>query len=170
MRLDETQARLGGVKNKVERERQELAVARASVNDLARGVYMSGGMDTTIQVLLAENPTDFLAQSAALDQVAQSQSASMRRTQTAQLRLAQSEAELKDKEGLAQGYRDDMAAAKASAEPTWQCSAGSPWPISEQCRLAIAFLAASLSWSWWAWAPMVHCWTSGWTSALRHSP
>jgi len=116
LKLDETKARLGGVKNKVEREREELAVARASVNDLARGVYMSGGMDTTLQVLLAEDPTDFLAQSAALDQVAQSQAASMRRTQTAQLRLAQSEAELQDQERLAQGYRDEMASSKQSAE------------------------------------------------------
>ena len=91
-------------------------MARASVNDLARGVYMSGGMDTTLQVLLAEDPTDFLAQSAALDQVAQSQAASMRRTQTAQLRLAQSEAELQDQERLAQGYRDDMESSKQAAE------------------------------------------------------
>ena len=116
LRLNETQARLDGVKNKVDRERRELTVARASVNDLARGVYMSGGVDTTLQVLLADDPTDFLAQSAALDQVAQAQAASMRRTQTAQLRLAQSEAELQDKERLAQGYRDEMAESKQSAE------------------------------------------------------
>ena len=116
IKLQDTQARLDSVKSRVQRERDQLAAARASVNDLARGVYMSGGMDTTLQVLLAEDPTDFLAQSAALDQVAQSQAASMRRTQTAQLRLAQSEAELQDKEGLAQGYRDDMSAAKQAAE------------------------------------------------------
>ena len=71
LKLQDTQARLDTVKSRVQRERDALAAARASVNDLARGVYMSGGMDTTLQVLLAEDPTDFLAQSAALDQVAE---------------------------------------------------------------------------------------------------
>lgn len=116
IRLNETRDRLDSVASRVQRERDDLAVARSSVNDLARGVYMSGGMDTSLQVLLADDPADFLAQSAALDQVAQTQAASMRRTQTAQLRLAQSEAELQDQEQRAQGYRDEMAAAKAEAE------------------------------------------------------
>ena len=142
LKLDETQTRLGGVKNKVDRERQELAVARASVNDLARGVYMSGGMDTTLQVLLAEDPTDFLAQSAALDQVAQSQAASMRRTQTAQLRLAQSEAELQDQERLAQGYRDEMASSKQSAEQSLDEAEAVLANLKEEERQRLAELQA----------------------------
>ena len=103
---------------------------------------MSGGMDTTIQVLLAENPTDFLAQSAALDQVAQSQSASMRRTQTAQLRLAQSEAELQDKESLAQGYRDDMASAKAAADDSLAQAQDVLASLKEEERQRLAELQA----------------------------
>ncbi len=116
LKLASTQDELAAVESKIKRERDELSVARASVNDLARGVYMSGGMDTTLQVLLAEDPTDFLAQSAALDQVAQSQAASMRRNQTAQLRLSQSEAQLADREALAKGYRDDMESAKGEVD------------------------------------------------------
>ncbi len=116
LKLNETQAQLDSVSNRIDRERDELRIAQASVNDLARGVYMSGGVDTTLQVLLADDPTDFLAQSAALDQVAQSQAASMRHTQTAQLRLSQSEAELADKEKQAAQYRDDMKASQQAAE------------------------------------------------------
>ncbi len=115
LELDQTQQRLGTVKDKVGRQKAELAVTLASMDDLARGVYMSGGMDTSLQVLLAEDPTDFLAQSAALDQLSQSQAADVRRTQTARLRLAQSEAELADQEGIAQGLRNEMDAAKQSA-------------------------------------------------------
>ena len=114
-KLNNTQQRLGGIRNKVNRERQDLATAMASINDLARGVYMSGGVDTTLQVLLAEDPTDFLAQSAALDQVAQGQAAGLRRTKTAQVRLAASEAELADQESIAKNLRDEMDAAKADA-------------------------------------------------------
>ena len=109
------QATLTSLKQKVAREKAQLQVVLSAVDDLARAAYTSGGMDTSLQVLLADNPTQFLAQAAALDQVAQSQAASLRRTQTARLRLAQSEAAVKDKEAIAQKYRDEMAGAKDEA-------------------------------------------------------
>ena len=115
-KLNDTQQRLSGIQNKVKRERDDLSIAKASINDLARNVYMTGGVDSTVQVLLAENPTDFLGQSAALDMLAQSQAAGLRRTKTAQVRLAASEATLADQEAIAQGLRDDMAAAKKDAD------------------------------------------------------
>jgi peptidoglycan DL-endopeptidase CwlO len=110
--LVDVQATLSGLKKKVARERSDLQQILSSVDDLARATYTSGGIDTSLQVLLADNPTEFLAQAAALDQVAQSQASSLRRTQTARLRLAQSEAAVKDKEAIAQNYRDDMADSK----------------------------------------------------------
>jgi peptidoglycan DL-endopeptidase CwlO len=114
--LDGVQATLNGLKQKVARERSQLQQILSSVDDLARATYTNGGLDTSLQVLLAEDPTEFLAQAAALDQVAQSQASSLRRTQTARLRLAQSEAAVKDKEAIAQKYRDDMAGAKEEAD------------------------------------------------------
>lgn len=115
-RLNEVQATLENLKKKAQRERDQLQTVLASVDDLARSTYVSGGIDTSLQVLLAEDPTEFLAQAAALDQVAQSQTSSLRRTQTARLRLAQSEAAVKDKEAIAKQYRDEMADAKAEAD------------------------------------------------------
>ena len=106
---------LDSLKQKVARERSQLQVILSSVDDLARAAYTSGGMDASLQVLLADNPTQFLAQAAALDQVAQSQASSLRRTQTARLRLAQAEAAVKDKEAIAKSYRDQMAGAKSEA-------------------------------------------------------
>jgi len=113
--LGDVQATLDGLKKKVARERAQLQQVLSSVDDLARATYTSGGIDTSLQVLLAEDPTEFLAQAAALDQVANSQASSLRRSQTARLRLAQSEAAVKDKEAIAQKYRDDMASAKDDA-------------------------------------------------------
>jgi len=113
--LGEVQATLDGLKKKVARERSQLQVILSSVDDLARATYTSGGIDTSLQVLLADDPTEFLAQAAALDQVANSQASSLRRTQTARLRLAQSEAAVKDKEAIAQKYRDEMADSKDEA-------------------------------------------------------
>ena len=114
--LADVQDTLSGLQRKVKRERAELQEILSSVDDLARATYTSGGIDTSLQVLLAEDPTEFLAQAAALDQVAQSQASSLRRTQTARLRLAQSEAAVQDKESIAQQYRDEMSDAKNEAD------------------------------------------------------
>ncbi len=114
--LREVQGTLDSLKAKVKRERDQLTEILSSVDDLARNTYTSGGIDTSLQILLADNPTEFLAQAAALDQVAQSQAASLRRTQTARIRLAQSEAAVKDKEAIAKKYRNEMSDAKAEAD------------------------------------------------------
>lgn len=116
VRLDGTHERQAGLQSKVLRERDALTELTASASDLARGAYMSGGVETSLQVLLADNPSDFLAQAAVLDSVAQSQAAAIRLTGTVQLRLAQSEAELADQEELAATNRDDMDAAQAEVE------------------------------------------------------
>lgn len=114
--LSDVQATLDGLKKKVKREREELQQVLSSVDDLARNTYTSGGLDTSLQVLLADDPNQFLAQAAALDQVAQAQASSLRRTQTARLRLAQSEAAVSDKESIARKYRNEMASAKNEAD------------------------------------------------------
>ena len=114
--LQDIQGKLAALQARAARERTQLREVLSSVDDLARSTYTSGGIDSSLQVLLADDPSQFLAQAAALDQVAQSQSAAIRRTQTARLRLAQTEAEAADKERIAQGYRDDMAEAKQEAD------------------------------------------------------
>lgn len=114
--LADVQGRLAGLQRKVERERAELRIALSSVDDLARAAYTSGGLDTSLHVLLSDNPVEFLAQAAALDQVAGAQSSTVRRSQTTRLRLAQSEAALDDQQAMAQEYRDAMAEAKAESE------------------------------------------------------
>ena len=98
------------------RQKKALADVVGQVNALARATYASGGVDTSLQVLLADNPTQFLAQASALDQVAQSQGASLRRTQTARLRLAQTEAAVAQKQAAAQKVRNQMAGDKRDAD------------------------------------------------------
>lgn len=113
--LAEVEGTLAGLRDKAQRQRDALTVVLSSVDDLARATYTSGGVDTSLQVLMADDPTQFLAQAATLQQVAHAQSSSLRRTQTARVRLAQSEAAVKDKEKIAQQYRDDMQQAKDDA-------------------------------------------------------
>ncbi|MDP1876094.1 MAG: NlpC/P60 family protein [Actinomycetota bacterium] len=110
------QATLDGLRRKLQRERDELTVVMSAVEDLARSTYTSGGLDPSLQVLMAEDPSEFLAQAAVLDQVAQAQAASLRQTQTARVRLAQSEAAVQDKEAIAQSFRNDMADAQQEVD------------------------------------------------------
>ncbi len=122
-RYNEAQATLNDLTNNLRvlndrraRQKKALDAVVGQVNSLARATYASGGVDTSLQVLLADNPTQFLAQASALDQVAQSQGASLRRTQTARLRLAQTEAAVAQKQAAAQKVRNQMAGDKRDAD------------------------------------------------------
>jgi len=114
--LAEVQAKLKALKGRAAAQRKAYAQVTASVNDLARSAYTSGGFDTGLQMLLADDPNQFLQQASSLQRVAASQTAALRRTQTARLRLKQTEAEVADKERIAQGFRDSMASAKREAD------------------------------------------------------
>jgi cell wall-associated NlpC family hydrolase len=114
--LADVQAKLDVLKGRAAAERKAYSQVIATVNDLARSAYTSGGFDTGLQMLLADDPNQFLQQASTLQRVAASQTASLRRTQTARLRLKQTEAEVADKERIAQGYRNSMASAKHDAD------------------------------------------------------
>lgn len=114
--LADVRTTLDALKAKVRRERREMREILGAVDDLARAAYTSGGLDTSLQLLLSEDPNEFLAQSAALDAVQRGQAAALRKTATARLRLAQSEAAVLDKEARAKDLRDRMKEAKDEAD------------------------------------------------------
>lgn len=114
--LKKVTAQLGSIRTKVAKQRQAQAEAKQSVENLARTLYMSGSVDPGLQVLLSEDPAAFLAQSSAMDYLAQSQQDLLRRWQTTNLRLAQSEAELTDRQARAKALTSDMKAANVEAQ------------------------------------------------------
>jgi cell wall-associated NlpC family hydrolase len=115
-RLSGLSARLDSIKSRADRERAELRVASATLEDIARAAYTSGGLDPTLEILMAENPAEFLNQAAVMGQLEQTQIAQLRRAQTTRLRVAQTEAEISDKESAAQAVRDEMSAAQAESD------------------------------------------------------
>jgi len=114
--LKDVRRQLDALKAKVRRERREMREILGAVDDLARAAYTSGGLDTSLQVLLSEDPNEFLAQAAALDAVQRGQAAALRKTATARLRLAQSEAAVLDKEARAKDLRSRMKDSKEEAD------------------------------------------------------
>lgn len=113
--LQEVRRQLDALKAKVKRERREMREILGAVDDLARAAYTSGGVDTSLQLLLSEDPNEFLAQAAALDAVQRGQASALRKTATARLRLAQSETAVLDKEARAKDLRDRMKESKGEA-------------------------------------------------------
>ncbi|CAB4879918.1 MAG: hypothetical protein F2793_06090 [Actinobacteria bacterium] len=122
-RYNETRSDLAGVRSdidsinaKIARNKAARRVQAQAVNGLARSLYMQGSIDPTLQVLLAEDPAAFLAQTAAMEQLAQSQQAILRKWQTSSLALAQSEAVLADRENVAKNLNATMSARKAEVD------------------------------------------------------
>ena len=142
VRLRDIESDLSSLERKVARQMRELAKISATVDSLARSAYTSGGVDASLQVLLADNPNEFLAQAAALDQVALSQSASLRKTQTARLRLAQVEAELQQKQDSAMSVRSEMKESKEAADRKLREAEGVLAGLEAQERERISQLAA----------------------------
>lgn len=89
--LESIQARLA-------RERKELRTSQSELEALARELYSSGAIDPALEVLLADDPLEFLAQLSVMSQLASNQAARVRQARSDRLRLAQTEAEYLDKE------------------------------------------------------------------------
>jgi cell wall-associated NlpC family hydrolase len=139
--LADVRRTLDALKAKVRRERREMREILGAVDDLARAAYTSGGLDTSLQLLLSEDPNEFLAQSAALDAVQRGQAAALRKTATARLRLAQSEAAVLDKEARAKDLRDRMKEAKDEADDRYADAQRLLDTLEEEQRQRLAQMA-----------------------------
>ena len=96
----------------------ELAYGKVSgaVDAMARTAYATGGIDPSLQALLADDPQQFLDQTAALDQLARSQGTSLRRTELARLLLSQLQLQLAQQKVAAAAAAADAAAQKKAVD------------------------------------------------------
>ncbi|MDD2859194.1 MAG: NlpC/P60 family protein, partial [Candidatus Nanopelagicales bacterium] len=141
-RLNDVESSLAVLRTKAKRQQRELNAVRGSVDSLARATYIGGGMDSSLQILLADDPSQFLSQAAAVEQVAKAQTAQIRRTQTARLRLAQTQAEMAAKEAIAKSVRNDMAGAKSDADRQLAAASAVLAGLQAQERKRLAAMAA----------------------------
>lgn len=112
-RLTAVRQKLDSVQGQLQSQRNELNQTQAVLEDLARSLYTSGGIDPALELLLAEDPVGFLAQASVMGQVASSQAGLIRQAQTGRLRLAQTEAEAADQEAQAKALEAEMSSAEA---------------------------------------------------------
>ena len=108
----EVQDKIARTKDKIKRAKAEVQQTSRSIGQFAASAYRSGGIDSSLQLLLVDDAQQFLDQSVVLDIVASSQATALRKGQVARLKLAQAEAELIQQELQAQTVLATMEANK----------------------------------------------------------
>jgi cell wall-associated NlpC family hydrolase len=92
--VDAAERKLATVKARIKREEAKLSKVQDAIGIFAAASYRNGGLDSSLELLLADDPAQFLERTSSLDQVSRGQAVALRRAAVAQQRLAQSRAEL----------------------------------------------------------------------------
>jgi len=104
----QVQGKIEKTKGKVAKAKAQLEETQDTIGRYAATAYRSGGVDSSLQLLLVEDAQQFLDQAVVLDIVASGQSAALRKTQAARLQLAQAAAELAQQEEAEQWALNDL--------------------------------------------------------------
>ena len=96
--LQSVQSQLGTIRARQARQLTELSATQSVLSAIARNLYMEGVLDPTLQVLLANDPTALLSQSALLNRLSAHQADQIRKFQTQRLRLTQTQAAITEQE------------------------------------------------------------------------
>ncbi|MGL4648069.1 MAG: coiled-coil domain-containing protein, partial [Caldilineaceae bacterium] len=114
---------LNAVQARIGREEAKLREIQSDIGIFAAASYRNGGLDTSLELLLADDPNQFLERSSSLDQVSRGQGAALRKAALSRQRLAQDRAELaqrqaslKATEATAQQAKDRIDAKAAEAK------------------------------------------------------
>jgi peptidoglycan DL-endopeptidase CwlO len=110
------QRTLGVAKARVAASQARLAQARGSVGQIASAMYRGGGMDASLQLFLADSPTQYLEQMSALAGVSSRESNILRIAATAKLRLDSDQRAMTQQLGVVRGLRDSAAADYAQVQ------------------------------------------------------
>lgn len=101
---------------KVDQAKTDLKETQGSIGRYAAAAYRTGGIDSSLQLLLADNPQEFLDSAIVLDIVANGQNAALRKGQVARLKLAQATAELSQQQAQAEIVLAQMESYKAELD------------------------------------------------------
>ena len=88
VKLADANRRLSVVRHRLQSQQNAVASMQAAVGQLAAASYKSGGVDSTLQILLADDPESFLQSATALNQLGRHQSETLARVVAARQRLA----------------------------------------------------------------------------------
>ncbi|MFJ6936030.1 NlpC/P60 family protein [Streptomyces sp. NPDC101132] len=113
---DKLQKQIGELQDKVARGQGELNEMRNALGSLASAQYRSGGVDTSIQLLLSADPDEYLDKAAVLDQLSAKQVESVQKIQAKQRALAQQRAQAAGKLKDLADTRKELSEKKAAVQ------------------------------------------------------
>jgi peptidoglycan DL-endopeptidase CwlO len=111
--LDQLNDKISRTEKRVQQAKGTLSQTQSSIGRFAAAAYRTGGVDSSLQLLLADNPQQFLDQAVVLDIVANNQNTALRKSQVARLKLAQATAELDQQRAQAEGVVQELRDRKA---------------------------------------------------------
>jgi len=115
-RMSDVRRRLAAVRNRLERQQAAVAELQASIGSLAAASYKAGGLDPVMQLVLSEDPAEFLAQASALGQLSRRQSEALTGVTAARQRLARDRLAVAHQKARATDLRDRLATEKRAVE------------------------------------------------------
>src|SRR4051812_14706440 len=115
-RLNDLQRKVDQLQARISAEQNSLNSARSSLGGLAAAQYESGGVDTTLQLMLQQSPDNYLQQATTLSRITDDKMATMRNASEIQRQLGQDKAAATDELAQLARTRALMAQQKADIE------------------------------------------------------
>ncbi|MER6129244.1 NlpC/P60 family protein [Streptomyces sp. NPDC001795] len=107
---------LGRAQDRIARQQDRVNAIRDALGALAGAQYRSGGLDSSLALLLSDNPGEYLDRASALDRIGARQAGQLRELETALRELAQERAEVADELAELEKSRRAVALHKKSVE------------------------------------------------------
>jgi cell wall-associated NlpC family hydrolase len=114
--LTDTTRQLRAARNKYAATKRRLDAMQVLVGRIAVASYKSGGLDSSVQLLLSDDPTGFLRQAADLTQVTKHQDHLLADMQAARLSAAVDRKAVAEQQARAQDLQGEIAAEKRTIE------------------------------------------------------
>lgn len=114
--LDDLERQLAKAEEKVESQESLLKEMISDVGGFAAASYRAGGMDPTLQILLSDDPDDYLAQASVIDAYANQQAEQLAAVATQRQRLEQDTLLVEEDLARIEALEQELAEEKARAD------------------------------------------------------
>lgn len=137
--LAASQSRVAALEQRAAQARASYSVVAKDLGRLVRALYRSGNVDFDVQTLFSDNPTQFLQQMAAVQQVGAAQAVALKRITARRLQLSQAESAVRAERAIAQRLTSEAAAHKRAADAALAAAARllAGLQAKERARLAL---------------------------------
>ncbi|HSR25082.1 MAG TPA: NlpC/P60 family protein, partial [Candidatus Eisenbacteria bacterium] len=116
VQLAAVQLRLTTVRHRLARQQAKVGQLQDVMGRLAAASYKSGGLDSTMQLLLSDHPDTFLQQASALNQLGRRQDEALRRMTAARQQLRQDQDAVDQQHANAMALQRQLEAEKSAVE------------------------------------------------------